>query len=153
MRAARLRLATTGWLVAAWCLTAGCTHAAKSPSANAWQADYDAGKAAYQQGDYTKAQKLFAAAVADAESGGDSDARLARSLNNLAAAYAAQGDYAKAEPLYRQALALLEKVRGPDHADVATCLENYAALLRQTNRPAEAEQLEQRARAIRQKSG
>ena len=39
------------------------------------------------------------------------------------------GDYAAAEPLLRRALAIDEKVLGPDHPDVAIRLNNLAALL------------------------
>ncbi len=45
-----------------------------------------------------------------------------------------------------------EKAIGPEHPDVATSLENYAALLRQTARADEAESMEVRAKAIRAKS-
>ena len=51
---------------------------------------------------------------------------MAMSLNNLAGLYDNQGQYAKAEPLYQRALAICEKALGPEHPDVATCLENYA---------------------------
>jgi hypothetical protein len=40
---------------------------------------------------------------------------------------------------------------GPDHPNVATGLEHYAALLRKTQRETEAEKLEARAKAIRAK--
>ena len=63
-----------------------------------------------------------------------------------------QGRYAEAEPLYKRALAIREKALGPEHPDVATSLENYAALLRETARVDEAERLEARAKAIRAKS-
>ena len=39
-----------------------------------------------------------------------------------------------------------------EHADVATCLENYAALLKKMGQGAEAAPLEARARAIRAKN-
>ena len=61
--------------------------------------------------------------------------------------YDAQGRYADAEPRYQRALAIREKVLGPEHPDVATVGENYAALLRATNRDAEAAQLEARLQA------
>ena len=38
--------------------------------------------------------------------------------------------YAEAEPLFQRSLAIAEKTLGPEHLDVATSLENYAALLR-----------------------
>ncbi|MDA0803982.1 MAG: tetratricopeptide repeat protein, partial [Planctomycetota bacterium] len=55
----------------------------------------------------------------------------------------------KAEPLYKRSLAIWEKALGPDHPDVATSLENLAALYRATKRDKEAEPLEQRAAKIR----
>ena len=51
--------------------------------------------------------------------------------------------------MYQRALAIREKALGPEHPDVALSLENYAELLRKTDRNAEAEKLEERARAIR----
>ncbi len=50
-----------------------------------------------------------------------------------------------------RALAIDEKVYGLEHPEVATDLENYAALLRATKRKGEAAKLEERARAIRAK--
>ncbi|MFO8015118.1 MAG: tetratricopeptide repeat protein, partial [Phycisphaerae bacterium] len=38
---------------------------------------------------------------------------------------------------------------GPDHPDVATCLENLAALYRATDRAEQAEHLERRAARVR----
>ncbi len=73
------------------------------------------------------------------------------SLNNLAQLYHAQGKYAEAEPLFQRSLAIWEKALGPEHSDVATTLENYAALLRQTARADKAERMEARATAIRAK--
>ncbi len=73
------------------------------------------------------------------------------SLNNLALLYDTQGQYAQAEPLYLRALAILEKALGPEHPNVASGLENYADLLQKTGRTAEADELEERARAIRAK--
>src|SRR6266481_115913 len=58
----------------------------------------------------------------------------------------------KAEPLYHRALAIWEKALGPEHPDVASCLGNYAGMLRNMGRSEEAEPLEARARAIRAKS-
>ncbi|MFZ5654408.1 MAG: tetratricopeptide repeat protein [Pseudomonadota bacterium] len=43
------------------------------------------------------------------------------------------------------ALAITEKALDPDHPDVATSLNNLAALYRATNRGKEAEALEQQA--------
>ncbi len=56
-----------------------------------------------------------------------------------------------AEPLYKRSLAIKEKALGSEHSDVAQNLENYATLLRKTNRDAEATRTEARATAIRAK--
>ena len=53
--------------------------------------------------------------------------------------------------MFERALAIREKALGPDHPDVATSLENYAAMLREVGRGAEAEEMESRAEAIRAK--
>jgi tetratricopeptide (TPR) repeat protein len=70
-------------------------------------------------------------------------------LNNLGDLYNDQGQYAQAEPLFERALTINEKALGPDHPDVATSLENLAALYRVTKRDKEAETLEKRAARIR----
>lgn len=72
----------------------------------------------------------------------------AESLNNLALLYAAQGNTAAAEPLYRRAVAILEQTAGHG-GELKRVLENYAALLQDSGRPAEAEALEARARVMR----
>jgi tetratricopeptide (TPR) repeat protein len=58
------------------------------------------------------------------------------------------GKFAEAEPLVRRALAIDERTFGPNHPNVATCLNNLAALLHDTNRMEEAELLYRRALAI-----
>ncbi len=57
----------------------------------------------------------------------------------------------EAEPLFKCALTIREEALGPEHPDLAQSLENYAALLRQTGRSAEATEMEARAKAIRAK--
>jgi tetratricopeptide (TPR) repeat protein len=73
------------------------------------------------------------------------------SAKNWHDSYQALGRYGEAEPLYRRSLAILEKALGPKHPSVATNLENYAAMLRETGRTAEADKMEARAKAIRVK--
>ena len=74
-----------------------------------------------------------------------------RSLHALAYRYHRLAEFSKAEPLYARALAIQEKTLGPDAPEVATILEGYAVLLRQTDRAVEADELERRARAMRGK--
>ena len=73
------------------------------------------------------------------------------SLDRLATLYQAQGKYADAEPLYKRELVNFEKSLGPEHLQLAKSLANYAALLRKTERGAEATKMEARAKAIRAK--
>jgi tetratricopeptide (TPR) repeat protein len=74
---------------------------------------------------------------------------VATSLNNLAASYQAERKYADAESLFTRALAIREKVLGPNHPHVAIVLENMADLYNKTGRQYEAAQLHARAKAIR----
>lgn len=60
-----------------------------------------------------------------------------------------QGRYGEAEPLFRRALAIWERFLDLDDTDIATGLENFATLLRETGRGSEAAKLEAHARAIR----
>jgi tetratricopeptide (TPR) repeat protein len=73
-------------------------------------------------------------------------------LYDLAELYRKQGKYSEAEPLYKRSIGIYENKRGPNSGTVATCLESYAGLLRETNRKAEADELDVRAKAIRVKS-
>ena len=68
---------------------------------------------------------------------------MATSLNNLANLYYSQGKYAEAEPLYQRSLAIVEKALGSDHPNTVKVRENYALLLRNLGRDAEAGKLEQ----------
>ena len=53
---------------------------------------------------------------------------MAASLNIVALICRDQARYAEAEPLLQRALAIREKVLGPEHLDVATSLGNLAGL-------------------------
>ncbi len=100
------------------------------------------------QGSYAEAQPLLERALAIREKTlGAEHVLTAQSLNNLALLYAAEGRADAAEPLYRRAIAILEKDPGAA-ADLRRTLQNCAALLRDTGRDAEAEELEARARRI-----
>ena len=66
------------------------------------------------------------------------EARTARLNMALGTALYLLGDYASAQPAYERALALLERVWGPDHPNVATSLNNLAALYYAQGRLAEA---------------
>jgi Tfp pilus assembly protein PilF len=77
--------------------------------------------------------------------------KVAESLNNLGWVYHQHGNHIRAESLYKRAIEIWERALGPEHSYVAACLENYADLLRRTNRAAEASALEKRVKQIRGK--
>lgn len=70
-------------------------------------------------------------------------------LNDEVMALYRQGTYDRAIEVAKKALQVAEQGTGPDHPDVATSLEDMAALYRKTGREKEAEALEKRAAAIR----
>ncbi len=76
----------TRWLlVGVLCLAfwlAGCSNKEKR-----WEGLIADGETAYQAGRYAEAEKLFLAALKEAEEFGGQDPRLATSLNNLAALF------------------------------------------------------------------
>ena len=105
------------------------------------------------QGRYAEAEPLYKHSLAIREKAlGPEHPRVATTLNNLAVLYQAQARYAEAEPLYKRSLGILEKTLGSGHPQLAqSLLGNYAALLRKTNRAAEAAKMEARAKRIRSK--
>ena len=68
----------------------------------------------------------------------------------LAGLYLQQMRYTEAEAIYRVVLAALLEAPAPDQDQLVTVLEEYALLLRQTDRENDALTLEARARALRQ---
>jgi Tfp pilus assembly protein PilF len=70
-------------------------------------------------------------------------------LNNAGFYLYQRALYSEAKPMYMRALEIKEKSLGKNHPNIATSLENLAALLRKTNREAEAQEMEERARGIR----
>ncbi len=62
------------------------------------------------------------------------------------------GRSADVEPLYKRAIAIDEKVLGPEHAGLATDLNNLAGLYHAQGKYAEAEALYQRSLTIREKT-
>ncbi|MEN8260042.1 MAG: tetratricopeptide repeat protein [Pseudomonadota bacterium] len=91
------------------------------------------------------AHAAFATEEADRRQIGEPTSRLMNALGQLLNAKAL---YSEAELLFRRALAIDEQAYGPEHPTVAIRLDNLAALLQATNRPAEAEPLYRRMAAI-----
>ena len=129
-----------------------CTLWPPSASAQktAWERYQRAGVHAYKQGDYAEAEQQLTAALAEAEYLGLPDQRLTVPLTTLALVYSAQNQPEKAEPLYQRLLALRESVLGPNHLEVAACLDNLAEVYEAQGLYAHAEPFYQRALNIRE---
>ena len=106
-----------------------------------WQKRLQEANGLDHEGRYGEAQEIYVAALAEAESSGDAGARLAQTLNNLAAHHFLCGNYAQTEPLYRRALEAW-KTAGQEFAhDLALTMKNLGSLYRTLGRYAEAEPL------------
>lgn len=94
----------------------------------------------YSMGMFQKAQPLSERIMSIYEQVfGSEHLGLAMIATFLALIYHGQKDFQKAEPLYKRALSIKQKVLGYNHSEVALLIENYAALLYETNRSDEAD--------------
>jgi tetratricopeptide (TPR) repeat protein len=109
----------------------------------------EAGAEALADGRNTEAATHFEQALAHAETAALGDARLARSLDTLAAVYRLEGRAVEAEKLYRRALALLERMGAPE-LEIAQVLSGLGKALVKQARFTEAQPLYERARSIRE---
>jgi hypothetical protein len=80
---------------------------------------------------------------------GSEGLRVAQSLLILANVHRDSGKARLSEALYLQALGLMERAVGQGHPAMAGVFEDYAALLRKTHRQSQAEEMQNRAAAIR----
>ncbi len=71
------------------------------------------------------------------------------SLKNLARLYYFQTRFELSEPYFKRALAVRQKIYGKDHQRFADVEEQYAKLLRKTNRAGQAHELENHVRLVR----
>src|SRR3989442_8199182 len=91
-------------------------------------------------------------ALAQGSRAADDELAEARRLNQEATAIRSSGKFSEAVPLVQRALAIQEKILGPEHPDVAASLDNLAGLYRDQGKYAEAEPLYRRALAIIEKA-
>ena len=96
-----------------------------------------------------KVEEQLTATLSEARKLGPGNPLHLTTLYSLATYYREQKDYTEAEALYRELLSLKEEISGPNHLDVAFILEEFASLLRETDRTLEAELLTLRAESIR----
>ncbi len=108
-------------------------------------------------GTWPPARRLDGLAMAmvggDAEPPPGAEERASGLINGLASyRHRALAAYAQARPLYERALAIKEKVLGPEHPQTALALNNLAHLLQDQGDLEGARRLHERALAIREKT-
>jgi tetratricopeptide (TPR) repeat protein len=98
-------------------------------------------------GDFDAAERLFRQAVERGEAASVEYATLALPMNDLGLLLTNQRRYHEAESIVERLTALTRDHFGEEDTEYASCLENLAAIYRQTGRSAEASDV--RARAVR----
>jgi tetratricopeptide (TPR) repeat protein len=111
---------------------------ASATRADDWKAEHDAGWNAYKEGKLDEAERHLKAAETQARALGESDPRLATTLDHLAWVLCAEGSPEKAEPLAKSALAIREKALGADHPEVVQSLNTLACILDAEGKSADA---------------
>lgn len=105
------------------------------------------------QGKYNKAEPYYLRSLAIFQRAlGEEHPYVAYSFRECANLYRDQGKHREAEILYQRSLEIFVKSVGENHLNVAETLEQYALLLRKIDRTDDAEKMEDRAEAIRDKT-
>ena len=101
-----------------------------TPEDEAWVARRDQGIRAAGEGRYDDAERVFEAALGDAEAAGVADLRLGESLGDLAELRRLQGRGSDALPLLARALSVQEPLLGASHPMLAPLVNDLAELHR-----------------------
>jgi tetratricopeptide (TPR) repeat protein len=112
-----------------------------------WDMYAKSGKTYLQLHNYNDAERMFSAALQEAETFGPGDPRLGVSLNNLARVHQVRHRWAEAEKFYKRALAVAAEQHGADHPDAAVTQANLAGLYQAQERYVEAKPLYEQALA------
>lgn len=117
-----------------------------------WDNLKKAGDAAYESGNYDKAEEQFRAALKEAESFEEDDKRRATTAYNLALVLQTEEKFDEAATTYKQAIDLLGKAFGADNEKVASALVNLAEVLKLKDDLKGAEENYQKALAVYEKA-
>ncbi|MCU0867375.1 MAG: serine/threonine-protein kinase [Planctomycetes bacterium] len=109
------------------------------PPAGELQLRLDLGNAAARVGEHALAESCLRSALTDALAQGSELPVTQVARNSLAVWLHGRGRLDEAERLYREAVAVGERVLGPDHVDTLTARMNLAAVLRARHQYAAAE--------------
>jgi tetratricopeptide (TPR) repeat protein len=110
----------------------------------------ESGREEFRRGRYAEAERLFAAAVRDAEGRSLPVAEQAMRIESLAAVRKKLGRYEEAGALWRQALGLREGTGGPAGVEVGADLDGLADVAALQGRYDEAESLAARSISIKE---
>ncbi|HEY9785008.1 MAG TPA: tetratricopeptide repeat protein [Candidatus Obscuribacterales bacterium] len=110
-----------------------------------WAQTHESGQKSLEQGNLDQAESLFKSAISQAKGLGYGGP-LAASLYHLAKVYHQQGKKQDAETYYKQALEILDEQPRKNISVLVQLVKDYAKLLRETGREAEAVEQESRIR-------
>ncbi len=117
-----------------------------------WKEYIEAGRTAWEQGNYRGAVAKAEAAIKEAQEFGPEDIRLLTAEWYVARARGALGEYAEAEKIFRRLLEIGEKKYGANNEHVAHILKGLASIFKRQGRQVEAATLYQRAIAIQEQT-
>jgi tetratricopeptide (TPR) repeat protein len=123
---------------------------AKSSTLEVWKTNQEAAAKASKLAHFAEAEKLLLANQKLAETFPPKDARLPRTIFDLAQVYRAEGKYSDALPLYERALQIYTGLYGAESTELADTLDGEAELFTSLNDYPHAEPLLLKSLALRQ---
>ncbi len=118
-------------------------------SINRWASLSEQASKAHAKKNLPEAERLHAEALKVAETIGPDSRQRATTLYSLGTVLLDMDRPADAERQFQKSLTIYEELDGRQGTDVAKVMSAYAGLLRKTNKPEEAADLESRAKAMR----
>lgn len=116
-----------------------------------WETYSDSGKRAYGRGDYAEAERLFRAALKEAENLNDPEL-IAESNVYLGGTYAGQEKWDEAEKFFIKAIEIRERIGDKDSNEITYALSNLGLVYAEQKKYDKAEVILRRAITIREKT-
>jgi tetratricopeptide (TPR) repeat protein len=138
-----------GWIFLGLLLLPALIHADQV----GWQELFDQGVKALEAKKIEEAEQFFLQALTEARKEGKYSTKLSSTYMNLGFLYSGRSDYERASKMHYNALAIDEKVLGPEHVETAVSMANLADAYAHLARYKEAEALNFNALNILKKSG
>src|SRR5580765_7869634 len=123
---------------------------ANASNLETWKANQDAAAKASKLAHFPEAEKFLLANKGLAETFSSKDARLPRTVFDLAQVYRAEGKYSDALPLYERALQIYVQLYGPESKELADTLDGECELYKSLNDYVHAEGLLVKSLVMRQ---